>query len=336
MFRRPDPALLAAQQLAAVTHQADVQALAQALRQVLRPAGVVGVARPGQRQVIGLGVDEGSSFELASVTKPFTAALILRLAQGGKLALDAPLGRQLSGFRGYPPHVTAQALLTHTAGLPVHPLRGALGQLTHFHDPYSALSPAEVLASGKRWAWATRGQAGRLAYSNFGYGLLALAASEAANEPYYTALGRHIVLPLGLDHTAEVPRTPLATPRGLLGSAQASGFGGLTGAGGLFSTAHDLLNFAQAHLRGQVSGWEDLGAPPGLPPSLLGVARGWFVGRVGRSGEAVWHHDGVARGTRTLLAFCPDTGTCVCVLVASGLPLGGKPGELLRVAAELL
>lgn len=331
MFRRADPYAQAAQQLASVT-QADPKALAGVLRQVVKPAGVVGVAWGGRRQVVGLNVQEGASFELASVTKPFTAALVRRLAQGGRLDLTAPLSQQFASFRGYPPQVTAQALLTHTAGLPVHPLRSVLGQVRHFHDPYGDLSPAEVLASGRRWAWAACSQAGKLSYSNLGYGLLALAAREAAGEPYFTALGRHILLPLGLNHTAETPRTPLALPHGLLGSQQTSGFGGLTGAGGLYSTAHDLLGFAGAHLQGQLSGWETFDTPPALRPPLLGVARGWFVGKPDGAGEALWWHDGVARGTRSLLAFCPDTGAAACVLVGSGLPLGGRPDELLRVA----
>ncbi len=335
------PAVQAAQQLHRVMPRAHVEELAKVLRQVLRPAGVVGVLRSGQRQVVGVGLGaafgppEHLSFELASVTKPFTAALVVHLAQQSGLNLGAALSRQRPEFQGYPPHITAQALLTHTSGLPLHPLRGALGQLTNFHNPYAALSPAEVLASGRRWAWATAGQAGKLGYSNFGYGLLAIAAAALSGEPYFTALGRHIVLPLGLTHTAETPRTPLATPHNLLGSRQVSGFGGLTGAGGLYSSADNLLSFAQAHLQGPLHGWADFAAPPNMPPELLGVARGWFVGQLGQEHEAVWWHDGVARGTRTLLAFCPETKSAACVLVSSGVPLGGKAGNLLRVLAAL-
>ncbi|AWN24658.1 serine hydrolase [Deinococcus irradiatisoli] len=317
-------------------HFTDVRAehLSAVLRQVLRPGGVVAASQGGVRLVRGLHQRPTQSFEIASVTKPFTAALAFALAGEGRLELDGPLSRQLAGFRGYAPHVTPRALLTHTAGLPLHPLRSVLGTLSDFHDPYGRFSAEGVLASGRRWSWLGRSQAGRLAYSNFGYGLLALALSEAAGEPYPAALRRWLLGPLELHHTDFAPRTPLALPRGLLGSGKVSGFGGLTGAGGLYSTADDLLTFGEAHLSGALRGWSTLHQPPGCPPGLLGVAGGWFVTRWRR--EAVWWHDGVARGTRAALGFSPDTGRVAAVLVGSGVPLWGRRAGPSTVLSELL
>ena len=291
------------------------------------------LSQGGKRMALGLHQRPEASFEIASVTKPFTAALAFKLAEQGALNLDAPLSRQFSNFRGYPPHLTARALLTHTAGLPTHPLRSVLGTLKDFHDPYGRLSAAQVLASGRRWAWAGQRLAGRLSYSNFGYGLLALALSCAAGEPYPAALRRWILEPLNLIRTGFTPTAPVARPHGLLGSGRVSSFGGLTGAGGLFSTADDLLRFGEAHLGGQIRGWERLSQPTGRPPEVLGVAGGWFVTRWRR--ETVWWHDGVARGTRSALGFSPDTGRVAAVLISSGVPLIGRGGPG-AVLAELL
>lgn len=333
MFRA-DPASRAARQLADAFSDLDARHLSAALRSSLRPGGVIGVAQAGRRQITGVHQAPHRSFKVASVTKPFTAALAFRLAEHGALDLDTALSKQLRSFRGYAPHLSARALLTHTAGLPTHPLRAALGSVLDFHDPYGRLSPADVLASGRRWSWLTRNQAGRLSYSNFGYGLLALALAEAAGEGYPAALERWTLEPLNLAQTDFAPRTPLATPHGFLGSQRVSGFGGLIGAGGLYSTADDLLTFGEAHLNGQLRGWEPLSRPPGCPSALLGVAGGWFVTRWQR--EAVWWHDGVARGTRAALGFSPDTGRVAAVLVGSGVPLGGNRHGPAALLAELL
>lgn len=328
---RPDPAQTVARQLGAHFPDLDARAVEAGLRRTLRPSGVVALSQNGVQTVLTLRQEVGDSFEIASVTKPFTAALALALAAQGRIELDRPLSKQFTGFRGYPAQITGRALLTHTAGLPVHPLRGGLGMVQNFHDPYGRLSAQDVLASGRRWAWWGRSLAGRLSYSNFGYGLLALALADAAGEAYPDALRRHVLGPLELLQTDFTPRTRLATPHGLLGSSRASEFGGLTGAGGLYSTAFDLLRFAAAHLEGQLGGWEPFTRPAGSPANLVGVAGGWFVARM--SGRLVWWHDGTARGTRAALGFCPETGRAAVVLVSSG-PAGGQaPGKLL---SELL
>lgn len=339
MFRASQ-AQQVARQLSHSFDDLDVQRLAATLRRTLKPAGVVGMLQGGVSKVLSLGsVPRASnpaelSFEIASVTKPFTAALAFRLAQQGRLELEAPLSQQFSSFRGYPPHITARALMTHTSGLPVHPLRSLLGAINDFHNPYGLLSSEQVLASGRRWSWLTRNQAGRLAYTNFGYGLLALALSEAAGQPYPLALRRWIIEPLGLMQTGFAPSSALAVPHHFLGSQRVSGFGGLTGAGGLYSSAHDLLRFGQAHLSGAVRGWPDVAQPPGKPAPLLGVASGWFVVRWQRG--AVWWHDGVARGTRVSLGFSPDTGRVAVVLVSSGVPVLGNRWGPTALLAELL
>ena len=336
MFR-PDAAAQTARQLAQKFPDLDARHLSAVLRRVVRPGGVVGVSQGGVRLVLALHQHPRRSFEIASVTKPFTAALAFGLAGQRRLDLDLPLSGQLTAFRGYAPHVTARALLTHTAGLPLHPLRGALGSLQHFHDPYGRLSAEAVLASGRRWSWLGRSQAGRLSYSNFGYGLLALALAEAAGQAFPAALRAQVLEPLQLHHTGFAPLTPLAAPHGLLGSGRVSGFGGLLGAGGLYSTADDLLGFAEAHLGSAgeaVRGWARLSRPPGLPTRLTGVAGGWFVGCGQR--EAVWWHDGVARGTRAALGFSPDTGRAAAVLVNSGVPLLGARAGPAAVLEALL
>ncbi|MBB5233704.1 serine hydrolase domain-containing protein [Deinococcus budaensis] len=331
MFRR-DPLRAALSELEGVLGR-DLRPALPLLRAALRRGGVVGAARGGQVALAGVGgVPREGLFELASVTKPFTAALAGRLVREGHLAWDAPLSRLGGPLRGWPDFVTAHALATHTAGLPPHPARAVLTTLTRFQDPYGGMSAQAALASARRWANAR--QAGRFAYSNLGLGVLALALAHAAGEEptaagYGRALRRHLTGPLALESVSLTPPPAgLVAPTATLLGEGVTGFGPLAGAGGLFGTAADLLAFGAAHLDGRAEpAWREVIRPPGLPPLLGGVAPGWFHSR------GLWWHDGVARGTRTALGFRPESGAVVALLARGGVPLvgvrGAVPGALL-------
>ncbi|MEF2280353.1 serine hydrolase domain-containing protein [Deinococcus sp. YIM 134068] len=334
MFRR-DPLRQALREMGDV-FGTDVGAARPLVRAALRRGGVIGAVRNGRVVVVSLGgVPRDGLFELASVTKPFTAALADALVRAGRLEWDAPLARLGGPLRGFPAFVTPRALATHTAGLPTHPARVVVTTFTRFQDPYGGMSAGDALASARRWA--SRRAAGRFAYSNLGMGVLALALAHAAGETmdaagFGRALARHVTGPLGL---ADVSLTPdparLVAPTSTLLGAGVTGFGPLVGAGGLFGTAADLLAFAAAHVGGQTGEeWRTLTRPPGLPPHADGVAPGWFGTR------GVWWHDGVARGTRTALALRPEDGAAVVLLARGGLPLAGGRGAVLGSVLAIL
>ncbi|BDP42813.1 serine hydrolase [Deinococcus aetherius] len=326
MFRR-DPLRQALREVGEVLG-ADAGRALPLVRLALRRGGVIGAARGGRAVVVGLGgVPREGVFELASVTKPFTAALADALAGSGRLEWDAPLSRLGGPFRGFPAFVTPRALATHTAGLPPHPARVIVTTFTRFQDPYGGMSAGGALASARRWA--NRRAAGRFAYSNLGVGVLALALAHASGEAvdtagYGRALVRHVTGPLRLGDVSLTPSSArLVTPAATLFGEGVTGFGPLAGAGGLFGTAADLLAFAAAHLEGRAGeAWREVARPPGLPPHATGAAPGWFETR------GVWWHDGVARGTRTALGMCPADGAAAVLLARGGLPLVGLRGAV--------
>lgn len=316
------------------------------VRAALPRGGVLGVSRGGVRRLVPVGgVSAAGVFELASVTKPFTAALASALIARGVLEWDTPLRRLGGPLRGLPVHFTARRLATHTAGVPGHPARAAWTALAHYHDPYGGMTGAQALASARRWSREPRPPS--FLYSNLGAGVLALALAHAAGEElsaagYGAALARHVSGPLGLPRTGlRPPPGELVAPRGLLGGNEATGFGPLAGAGGLFAPAGDLLTFGEAHLSGAAGGhWQAAEHPRGLPLPRAGVAPGWFT--TPPPGAAVpetdwprWH-DGVARGTRTALGFSPASGAAVTVLARGGLPLLGARGAAPALALLLL
>lgn len=293
-------------------------------REVFRRGGVVGVWR-GREHVLGSlkHVPSGGLFELASVTKPFTAALASALVQANQLEWTMPLAQLGGPLRRLPASVTALALATHTAGLPAHPARAALTALMRWHDPYGGMDATAVLSSVRRWARPSL--APRFVYSNLGVGALALALAHAAGQPlsasgYRSALAERVTEPLHLPSVTLTPQQTV-TPYSTMGSTQPTRFGPLAGAGGLYGTATDLLSFGTAHLSGEAgTHWQHSLRPLGLPAQIHGVAPGWF-----HTGGAVWH-GGVARGTRTALGFSPTSGTVVVLLARGGLPLGRRDG----------
>ena len=107
--------------------------------------------------------DEQTMFRIASVTKQFTAAAILKLSERGKLALDDPLAKYLPQFPSHGQELTLRHLLTHTSGVPNVTDLGktwsdqAARELSH--DEMLALwkdLPLEF-PSGQRWRYVNSG-----------------------------------------------------------------------------------------------------------------------------------------------------------------------------------
>ena len=311
--------------------------VARLLAALARPGVLVGLSLDGARRVWTLGPAPlaAQSFEIASLTKPFTAALLMVLAREGRIHPERPLAGQFAAFRGLPARVTPLALATHTAGLPGHPLRSYLSALTRYYDPYGALTAEQLIRSARRWAGLTPPG---FRYSNLGYGLLGLALEEASGLDLPAALRHHLTVPLGLQDTSfELPSPArLATPHLLGRPVPVTEFGRLGGAGGLFSTAGDLLTWLEAQQRtpGELgAALRDTQAERRrLPPTpfLQGVAAGWLCARV--NGRAWRWHGGTARGTRGVVAFAPGGREALVVLTDSGPAGAAAPPERLLFA----
>jgi serine-type D-Ala-D-Ala carboxypeptidase/endopeptidase len=135
------------------------------------------------------GLPEHARFEIGSITKTMTAALLASLVGDGVLALDDEIGRWLdAGPQG---DITLDQLATHTSGLP----RLAPNQPTDEVNPYRDFT-AERAEEGLRAAARTP-DAGHL-YSNFGYQLLGLVLERASGQRYQDLLARRLLGPLGM------------------------------------------------------------------------------------------------------------------------------------------
>jgi len=198
MSRRTLAAALAGLGLSGFLHSTEAagssqtRSLAADLNDHLKPAGIAAmalVATSGGRVVETFLLGEASRafqapvrdntlFQLGSVGKHVTAVAILRLAERGKLALDAPLSLYVSGIDQRWGRATIHQLLTHTGGLPAN-FEGQDLDRPFTREIVSAFSHAlpPVAAPGQAWV-----------YSNIGYVLLGYVIENLTGETY----GDHI------------------------------------------------------------------------------------------------------------------------------------------------
>ena len=212
------------------------------------PGLVVGVRAAGKVGILSRGVDPEAVFEIGSITKTFTATLLADLERDGLVALDDPVARHLPVA---PPVVgraiTLEDLATHRSGLPGLPAGMLLPALTRDrHDPYAGLDDAR-LRQAIRDTRPKRAPGWKFAYSNYGYGLLGYALAHRAGVSFGELVRERISGPLGLVHTS-LDAGPLTPGHGVFGRpAHPWNLASLAGAGGLRSTAGDLLRYLAMH-----------------------------------------------------------------------------------------
>ncbi len=227
------------------------------MRQSEQPGCVVAVAHRGQvvlEKALGYAnaarktkLTRRHRFRVASHSKSFTAAAVMKLREKDALRLDDPVGRYVSGLDRAVADATIAQLLSHSAGL----VRDGLdcGQWT---DQRPFLSREEILADLAHGPIIDRNT--RFKYSNHGFGLAGLVIEAVVEEPYGDWIQREIVTAAGLKETfPDVPIPP--------GTELASGHTakhpvgrrliipgdncthGLAPATGFVSTARDLVRF---------------------------------------------------------------------------------------------
>lgn len=134
-------------------------------------------------------------FRIASHSKAFTAAGIMRLRERGQLKLDDSAGQYVKGLHPDVAATTITQLLSHTAGL----MRDGADS-GQFSDQRTYLTTDELLSELKQPPAIDPNT--RFKYSNHGYGLLGLIIEAIVQEPYNSWLQREIIDAVGLRETA--------------------------------------------------------------------------------------------------------------------------------------
>jgi CubicO group peptidase (beta-lactamase class C family) len=208
-----------------------------------------GTGQPGD----GGTVTERTVYDIASLTKVvgLTSALMM-LVDEQKIALDAPVTRYVPEFAAGGDSITVRMLLTHESGLPAWK---PFYQTAHGRDDVFAAVLREPLE---------RRPHTQMAYSDLGAIILTRMVENVTGERIDRFLERRLFGPLGMRTTRyRPPRSWLPriaptemdttwrhrTMRGEVHDENAAAMGGISGHAGLFSTAPDLVRFAQMMLR---------------------------------------------------------------------------------------
>jgi D-alanyl-D-alanine carboxypeptidase len=310
---------------AAALERAADDALAAPIRE-RKFSGVVLVQKDGRtllRKAYGL-ADRASGkpntpetrFMIMSVSKQFTAALILRLAARGRLGLHDRVGDYLDHWPREWEAVTIHHLLSHSAGIDIDT---AYFWLVRHHPEYWP-NPAEAPPRYVPRALVTKPGTAFL-YSNVGYVLLSMIAARAGGKPFDQLMREEVFRPLRMDHTEPERRGPVAgRARGYRRSADGFELSeqktiDIVGAGDLVSTADDLAKWDEAL-------YDDRFLPPALRAAMLtphvpgrkgGIGYGWFL-RTGDNGRPVQSHPGSGAGFRAWNFRLPQDRIAVVVL----------------------
>jgi len=300
-----------------------------------RSAGiVVGVLEPdGRTRIVAFGdagpgqppLDGNSVFEIGSISKVFTAAVLAELVKEGKVKLEDPVQKYLPSSVHVPTRndkqITLGTLSEQNSGLPRMP--------SNFHpadqaNPYADYSVQQMydFISGYRL---TRDPGSLFEYSNLGVGLLGHALALATGQPYEEMERKRVWEPLKMTNTA-ITLTPWMKQHLALGHDDGGAVAKnwdlptFAGAGAIRSTTIDMLKFASANLhpeRGKLQEAmafaHETRAAAGAPNRTIGL--NWMIQTTGAN-TIVWHNGGTG-GYRTFLGLDPAKKTAVVIMTNS-------------------
>ena len=275
----------------------------------------------------GVTTDTSSLFQIGSITKPWTAALLLTLVEEGRLSLDDLVRDHVPALQmadGAADAVTVRQLLNHTSGLPGDwfPDTGrgddCLAKLVVLLADAPLTHPVGALAS----------------YSNAAFSLAGHVAEHVLATTWDEALRERVIAPLGLEHTVTLAEEALLhrAAVGHLGRGaeqrvapvwqlpRACGPAGL-----ICATASDTVTFGRAFLRDAAGPFPGslveamttrTAAFPTAGPGSGSFGLGWGLGEW--SGQRVMAHDGGTIGQTAALRVFPDARVVIALLTNGG------------------
>jgi D-alanyl-D-alanine carboxypeptidase len=278
-----------------------------------------------------------TTYRIGSVSKQFTAALVLKLVDRGKLSLTDSVGRHLKGLRPEWNSITIEQLLNHTSGLARDYMQMSRETENLPGDSLIAMAARDTLVSKPGTVHA---------YSNTGYMLLGVLIEKVYGKPYGAALRDEVAQPLGLTSLGRCENT--AGARAATGYVRSSDgkvlprgdqhVSQLIGAGGICSTAGDLAKWNQALHGGRVlsaASYAAMTTPRGAATGKYGFG---LQPRNSHWASPAIVHDGQGGGFSSHNAWFPAESLSVTLLY-NALPrlefqmadfigliaLGGKP-----------
>ncbi|KOU99163.1 beta-lactamase [Streptomyces sp. XY511] len=309
------------------------------------PSVVAAVLRAGEvvwegsrTSIEGHGPDGDVQYRIGSISKTFTAVLVMRLRDEGLLRLEDPLEKHLPGTAAS--GVTIAQLLAHTGGLAAE----TPGEWWERTPGAQRPELADVL--GEEPFKLTPGS--RHHYSNPGYTLLGSLVEALRGRPWEEVLRAEVLEPLGLDRTSGLPQAPHAGGWAVHPWADVmmpeplEDLGLMAAAGQLWSTTRDLARFADFLLRGdeRVLSAESVremrrpAAPPETGLAELGYGLGMQL--MAQGARRLVGHSGSLPGfvAGLWLSETDDVAAVVLANCTSGLPAAAVAADLVGIVAD--
>lgn len=267
---------------------------------------------------LGVPIQPEMVFEIASVTKQFTAAAILMLQERGKLSVEDDITKHLPDYPTHGQKITIHHLLTHTSGIPnftaLPEWRPRMREdmtvqqiIDMFKDKPLDFKPEETVS-----------------YSNSGYILLGAIIEKASGKSYEDFIEQEIFAPLGMKQSRYGRREEIVPGRVAGYEKTEDGFGVAqfiswtqsAGAGGLMSTVDDLALWTAALSSEKLlkkASLQQMTTPAKLASGeATPVAYG--LGIWEEDGARIFEHSGGIPGFNTDVLIIPDRRLSVIVL----------------------
>jgi len=310
---------------------------------VLKGRRVVAQAAAGVTNVdTQVPVTTDTVFQIGSITKVFTATLVMQLVDDGLLSLDTPIIEYLPEFRVADPitrrAVTARHLLSHTSGIDgdFFPDAGrgddSIARLVEMSTLLPSLFPLGA----------------KMSYCNVGFAVLGRVIEVLRRETFDQAMRRRIFKPLGMMHAMTLPEDalryrcavghvphPKHADRAVVAPVMYLSHGQKAAGATPGMSASGLLKFVQAHLdHGRIAGAQRLLSaasvaamqrrqirlPRHAPRGAIGWGLGWFL--CDWQGHRMIGHDGGTLGQYSFLRVSPQRRIAVALLTNGGDAIG--------------
>lgn len=259
-------------------------------------------------------------FRLGSITKQFTAALILQLVDQGKVKLDGKISDYLPAYRkDVGDKVTIHQLLNHTSGIPSY---------TSVRDFFAndSRNPFAVDDFVKKFASSDLEfePGSKYSYNNSGYFLLGAIIEKVSGQSYEKVLKEKILDPLGMKNTGYDLHSPIIEKRASGYQKTATGYTNAPyldmsipyAAGSMYSTVEDLYLWDQALYTDRVVSAQSKALM--FKPSLADYGYGWVINNAqfgnGTPGVPRIMHGGGINGFNTLLIRYPQQKHLIVLL----------------------
>ncbi|MGY0572291.1 serine hydrolase [Bradyrhizobium sp. RDM12] len=277
--------------------------------------------------------DEHTAFEIGSVTKTMTAALLAELIATHDIALDDPIAKLLPPGTSVPSvnghEITVGEIVTHTSGIPAN--------LPDYQppdpsNPYAGATERDLLDTLAAIKL-TREPGSKWEYSNPAMIVLSYALAKREGKDYETLLRERLLGPLGMNETYVATRPPqVHLAQGHYPNGKPANpwdfHPDMAGVGGVRATLADMLRYMEGGL-----GTRDSAITPALALTQQEVARvdghrmgmNWNLSVV--NGHTIAAHEGATGGYSSFVAFDRETKRAVVLLSDTSLVTLGGLGQ---------